>query len=309
MLASTAHSTSTGLPRPVAVQIGAPAKRLIINADDLGLSYGITDAIFDTHRQGMVTSASLMVNQQATDYAVLRLQESPSLDVGIHLNLCQGRPVLPPSDVPSLVGNDGCFLPPSLLTKRLIFCRVSSKEIEKEFCAQIDRMRAYGLEPSHADSHLRLHMYPAATLAFRRAVMSRGIRKAHAPRKRTWSADIDFLNAHAGSLPRRVAIIAYNALLQHVIFSDLKLPDAGVALHPQFRKHLALVPDAWISALQHMTPGTYELWCHPGYYQEGFSETDPLRERRTLEVSLLESQQLRETLAQSGIELVSFKDL
>ena len=309
MLASTVKSNAGEIARPLAPARNGRAKRLIINADDLGLSYGITDAIFDTHRKGVVTSASLMVNQPATDYAVTRLKDAPNLDVGIHLNLCEGQPALPANEVPSLVGSDGCFIPAGQLTKKLVLWQVSAKEIEKEFCAQIDRMRAYGLEPSHADSHLRLHMYPAATLAFRRAVLSRGIRKARAPRKQVWSSEIDFLNAHAGSLPRRVAISTYNNLLQYVIFSDLKLPDAGVALHPQFRKHLALLPDAWISALVHMTPGTYELWCHPGYYQEGFSESDPLRDRRTLEVTLLESHQLRETLANSGIELVSFRDL
>jgi len=302
-------NTSTDVAQRSTVKVVGQAKRLIINADDLGLSYGITDAIIDTYLEGVLTSASLMVNQPTTDYAVLRLGQAPQLDVGIHLNLCQGRPVLPAEEVPSLVGSNGSFIPPAQLARKLALWQVSTKEIEQEFCAQIDRMRAYGLEPSHADSHHRFHMYPAAALAFRRAVLSRGITKARAPRKQVWSSEIDLLSAHAGSLPRRIAISAYNNLLQYVVFSELKLPDAGVALHPQFRKHLALLPDAWISALQHMTPGTYELWCHPGYYQDGFSETDPLRERRTLEVSLLESRQLKETLIQSDIELVSFRDL
>src|SRR5215469_17901352 len=81
-----------------------PAKRLIVNADDLGLSHGITEAILHCHLNGIVTSASLMVNQPGTEYAVEWIKKTPNLDVGIHLNLCQGRPVLPPRMVGSLVG-------------------------------------------------------------------------------------------------------------------------------------------------------------------------------------------------------------
>lgn len=285
------------------------SKRLIVNADDLGLSRGITDGILQAHRKGIVTSASLMVNQPATEYAVACLAHTPDLDVGIHLNLCQGRPVLPPREIPSLVGSDGYFLRPAEISRKLVFLRVTTKEIEMEFCAQMDRMRSYGLEPSHADSHHRFHMYPAAVLAFNRAVRSRGITRARAPRKQVWPSDGGFVGAHAGPLHRRLATAAYNGLLQYVILNKLKLPDAGVALHPLFRKHLALLPDAWSSAFEHMTPGTYEIWCHPGYYEKGFSETDPLRERRQLEATMLTDPNLRKSLDRSGIELISFRDL
>src|SRR6266481_5597169 len=110
-------------------------KRLIVNADDLGLSRGITDGILFSHQQGIVTSASYMVNQPASEYAAERLREFPTLDVGIHLNLCQGKPVLPPSAVPTLVDSDGCFLPPPRMARRLTLWRASPKEIHIEFCA------------------------------------------------------------------------------------------------------------------------------------------------------------------------------
>ena len=102
-------------------------KKLIINADDLGLSRGITDGILVAHQEGVLTSASLMVNQPATEYAVKRLESAPKLDVGIHLNLCQGFPVLPPEQVPSLVGTDGRFLRPSQMGRRLVQLRASPK--------------------------------------------------------------------------------------------------------------------------------------------------------------------------------------
>ena len=284
------------------------AKRLIVNADDLGLSYGITDAILQCHAEGIVTSASLMVNQLATSYAVERLRTFPTLDVGIHLNLCQGKPVLAPERIPSLVRADGRFLSPGEIGKRLVRWQVSSKEIEAEFCAQIDRMLSHGLTPSHADSHHRFHIYPAAAGAFRHALKSRGIERARSARKSTWPRS-RMAGAHAGRLFRRVAVNAYNNILQQSVFGALKTPDAGVALHPRFRGRLSALPEAWMFALANMPPGTYEIWCHPGFFEHGFSEHDPLSEQRCVEAAMLVDPLLSDTVSQAGIQLITFQSL
>ena len=286
----------------------ASAKQLIVNADDLGLSHGITDAIFQCHAQGIVTSASLMVNQVATDYAVRRMRDFPTLDVGIHLNLCQGRPVLPPDRIPSLVAPNGHFLPPSEIGSRLMRWKASSSEVEAEFCAQIDRMMSIGLTPSHADSHHRFHIYPAAAKAFRNALASRGIKRARSATKATWPR-ARFAGAHSGSLLRRMTVSAYNHFLQAAIFAGLKTPDAGVALHPRFRGRLSALPEAWLFAFVHMPTGTYEIWCHPGFAQRGFSDTDPLREQRCVEAAMLVDPLLTETLSHAGIQLINFRSL
>jgi len=283
-------------------------KRLIVNADDLGLSHGITDAILHCHRNGIVTSASLMVNQLATEYAVDCVKKTPSLDVGIHLNLCQGKPVLPSRMVGSLVGSDGDFLPPSEMGKRLVKWKVSPKEIEAEFCAQIDRMMSYGLKPSHADSHHRFHIYPAAAMVFGDAIRSRGIYRARSARKQTWPAN-GIGGAHAGTMSRRFAVGAYNRFLQLALFRGLKTPDAGVALHPKFRGNLGALPDAWRFAMNNMPAGTFEIWCHPGFPQKGFSESDALSQQRRLEIEMLTDRQLCETVSRAGIQLIDFQSL
>lgn len=283
-------------------------KRLIVNADDLGLSYGITDAILQCHTKGIVTSASFMVNQPATEYAAARVREHPSLDVGIHLNLCQGRPVLPANRVPSLVDSDGQFLRPKAMGQRLMRWKVSTAEIEAEFCAQIDRMVSHGLQPTHADSHHRFHIYPAAVSAFRRALKSRGIERARSAKKATWPRT-RLASAHAGSLYRRIAVNAYNHWLQSTVFRTLKTPDAGVALHPRFRGRLSALPEAWMYALAHMPAGTYEIWCHPGFAEAGFSERDPLREQRCVEAAMLVDPLLSEIILQVGIQLITFRSL
>lgn len=290
------------------VKKSAGRKRLIVNADDLGLSRGISDGILLCHRKGIVTSASLMVNQPATEYAIACLKESPGLDVGIHLNLCQGKPVLPPKAIPSLVGENGNFLPPAEMSRRLIRWQASPNEIEAEFCAQIDRMLSYGLTPSHADSHHRFHIYPAAAVVFRRAIRSRGIFRARGATKKAWPEN-GAGGAHAGNFCRRVAVNAYNHALQGTLFRGLKVPDAGVALHPRFRGKVKECAKAWCFALENMPAGTYEIWCHPGFREKGFSESDALSEQREAEAAMLTDARLFEAIQKAGIDLIDFHGL
>lgn len=313
MLNTAAHNsppTAQTLSRDDSGSTAQSAKRLIVNADDLGLSRGITDGIFLAHREGIVTSASLMVNQPATEYAIEQWRDAPTLDVGIHLNLCQGKPVLPAGAIPSLVGSDGLFLRPREIAKRLTFWQASPREIEAEFRAQIDRMLSYGITPSHADSHHRFHIYPAAASAFAKAIRSRGISKARAARKKTWPDNGGFVGtAHAGPTYRRLAVNAYNNMLERTAFRNLTLPDAGVALHPRFRGNLERLPRAWSFAFEHMPFGTYEIWCHPGRYECGFSETDALSKQREVELAMLTEARLRQVIQREGIELVTFREL
>ena len=310
----TAHARVSEMEHPaqpavIAQRLTRPsAKRLIVNADDLGLSCGISDAIFQCHAKGIVTSASLMVNQPATAHAVERLRDYPALDVGIHLNLCQGRPVLAPEKVPTLVGTDGRFLPPREMGRRLVRWKISSREIEAEFCAQIDRMISHGLTPSHADSHHRFHIYPAAASAFRRALKSRGIERARSAKKSTWPKN-RVAGAHAGGFLRRVVVNSYNTILQSAVFVSLRTPDSGIALHPRFRGRLSELPEAWMFALANMPVGTYEIWCHPGFAERGFSDDDPLREQRCVEAAMLVDPLLSELISQAGIQLITFKSL
>jgi predicted glycoside hydrolase/deacetylase ChbG (UPF0249 family) len=304
-----AGGESDFLPLAGSTSVSPNRKRLIVNADDLGLSRGITDGILFAHQQGIVTSASYMVNQPASEYAAEQLRNYPSLDVGIHLNLCQGKPVLPPSAVPTLVDSDGYFLTPSRMARRLTLWRASPKEILREFCAQIDRMMAAGLTPSHADSHHRFHFYPAAALAFEKAVRSRGISRARAARKVFWPANENASKAHAGSYFRQRGVYAYNEFLQKVVFRNLKLPDAGVAFHPAFRGKLQKLPEAWNFTLRNMPSGTYEIWCHPGFPEAGFSETDRLSKQRVLEIKILTDPALGMNVRDAQIQLTPFAEL
>jgi len=284
-------------------------KRLIINADDYGLSRGITEGILLTHQKGILTSTSLMVNQPATDYAISRAAEVPELGIGIHLNLTQGMPVLPKDQVRTLVDDDGYFYSCGRLAKKLLRLQVSAQEIEAEFRAQIQLMKSYGLMPTHADSHHRIHMYPSAAGAFHNAIVSEGIRRARAPRKQYWPANGRWGGPHIGPLYRRLAAKSYLEFLQSVVFWDLQLPDAGVTFHPSYSGKLAALPTVWQSTLEHLPGGSYEMWCHPGFLENGFSGTDSIAEQREVEIGILTDKNLRELARRREIQLISFRQL
>jgi predicted glycoside hydrolase/deacetylase ChbG (UPF0249 family) len=284
-------------------------KRLIINADDFGLSRGITDGIVLTHKKGILTSTSLMVNQPATEYAISCAEQVRELGIGIHLNLTQGTPVLSPDQIPTLVNEAGQFHSCRTLARQLLRLQVSAQEIEAEFRAQIQLMKSYGLLPTHADSHHRIHMYPSAARAFQNAIVSEGIRRARAPRKQYWPANGRWGGPHIGPLYRRLAAKCYLEFLQSVVFRDLQLPDAGVTFHPSYSGRLSALPTAWQNTLQHLPDGSYEMWCHPGFPEHGFSGTDPIAEQREVEIGILTDESLRELARRREIQLISFRQL
>jgi predicted glycoside hydrolase/deacetylase ChbG (UPF0249 family) len=136
-------------------------KRLIVNADDFGLTTQVNQAIIDGHFCGLITSTSLMANGEAFEPAVALSRQAPRLGVGVHLNLTEGKPVAPASSIPSLVNSQGCFArKPGRLWRAMILGRVCTVDIEKELRAQIEKVLAAGIVPTQLDSHKHVHALP-----------------------------------------------------------------------------------------------------------------------------------------------------
>lgn len=132
--------------------------QLIVNADDFGLTTGVNQAIIACHQAGSVSSATLIVNMQASEDAAALAKSNPDLGVGLHFNLTLGSPV---SQVQGLPLDDrGQFRPRSACAKAIISGRVSREAIAAEFSAQLARFRSFGIPMSHVDSHQHIHMLP-----------------------------------------------------------------------------------------------------------------------------------------------------
>jgi predicted glycoside hydrolase/deacetylase ChbG (UPF0249 family) len=282
---------------------------LIVNADDFGMSRGTTDGIILAHRYGFLTSTSLMVNMPAAEYAVARVANVPRLGVGVHLNICLGRPILSPGDVPTLVDASGNFHSPVVMIRRLWTGRANGREIEAEFRAQIRWIKDRGVTPTHADSHHHMHIYPAAIRPFVRALVAEGIHCARAPRCSMWPKTRSVGGPHEGPVARRLSVQAYRATLQQLAFRSLQMPDSRISFLSRDRHDLAALGERWKSALASLPTGTYELACHPGLFERGFSETDRIHAQREEELHWLTDPEWRDAAKRHGMRLISYRDM
>jgi len=138
------------------------ARRLVVNADDFGRSASVNEAVRLACEQGILTNASLMVNEPAAGDAARWAAGHPRLGIGLHLTLCQGFSALPPEEIPGLVDADGRFgNHPVALGCRYFFRPALRDQLYREISAQFRKLKALGLPCGHVDGHLHLHMQPA----------------------------------------------------------------------------------------------------------------------------------------------------
>jgi hopanoid biosynthesis associated protein HpnK len=136
-------------------------RRLVVNADDFGASGSINSAVIRAHREGILTSASLMVNGAAFHEAIELAKANPRLGVGLHLTLCCGQSTLPHSQIPALVERQGHFLDSAVLAgMKYFFSPSARKQLAEEIKAQFQKFQETGLTLDHVNGHLHFHLHP-----------------------------------------------------------------------------------------------------------------------------------------------------
>jgi predicted glycoside hydrolase/deacetylase ChbG (UPF0249 family) len=221
----------------------------------------------------------------------------PEFDFGVHLNLTQGRPVLPVARVPSLVGADGRFRPLGAFLIRLAFRRIVMDEVAAEWRAQIDAARRAGVRISHLDSHQHVHLIPRIfrRVAVRLATDERvSLRAMDGPIAA--AATRPNLKGVALSIATRLSV---GRRFRHLVAAR----GAGIPL----RNRATL--DALRASLQGARPGdTIELVVHPGFLDDGLRESgDSYREGREDELALLDSEETRSWIRLSGFRPSDFR--
>lgn len=165
-------------------------RRLIVNADDFGRSQSINEAVIRAHREGILTTASLMVNEPAADEAVALARKNPGLGVGLHLALVCGRSALAPSAIPDLVNAQSEFSNNAAGAGcRYFFSAKCRAQLRDEITAQFEKFRATGLPLDHVNGHLHMHLHPSVFKIISDNVERWGIRGLR------WTRDPFFLNA------------------------------------------------------------------------------------------------------------------
>jgi chitin disaccharide deacetylase len=248
---------------PGIADLSSPCGRLIVNADDFGMTSGVNRAIVELHNAGLVTSVSLMARAAASEEAIEFARSMPTLGVGCHVVLVDGEPVLPAHQVPTLVDRKTGRFPNSLgeFLLRLFAGRIRSAEMEAEAAAQIALLQRHGLRLTHMDSHMHTHVFSAVLRPLLRAGHAAGIRAIRHPFEPEWA-----VRATAGaSLTRVASITALRALESRsrriLLQEGFETTDGTIAMAGTGTLNASTLR----SLLQKMPPGTWELVTHPGY--------------------------------------------
>src|SRR5438067_9466173 len=139
-----------------------PTRRLVVNADDFGRSSSINRAIIRAHQEGILTTASLMVNEAACAEAVELAKQNTALGVGLHLTLLCGHSALSDKEIPGLVNEAGEFTNSAVAAGFRYFFRSNLRDqLRAEIQAQFRKFRQTGLPLDHVNGHLHMHLHPA----------------------------------------------------------------------------------------------------------------------------------------------------
>jgi len=275
--------------------------RVIVNADDIGLSPGVTRGITRAMTAGIATSATFMATMPDAEGAASRIV-ADGLDVGVHLNITQGRPLMPARAVSSLLDEGGEFLGHARLHARLRQRAVSLAEIEAEFGRQIERTRELGIEPTHLDTHHHMHSSLGVARALHRVARDHAVPKLRTVR--SYRTLDDELVARLGAADRRRRSARGRAASRSGR-RDLRMPIA--LLKPETRL------DDWIGLFDRLRTfsgeGAFEIICHPAEPDDELRRLSTFVESRELELMLVTAPELIAAVSDPRIELISFRDL
>ncbi len=289
-------------------------RRLIVNADDFGLTTGVNRAIIEAHTRGIVTSSTMMATGRAFADAARLAKGAPQLSVGCHVVLINGEPVLDPRQLPSITSaqsgsgrfRDGL----KSFAARALVGRIDPEEIEAEARAQIGKLQSVGIDVSHVDTHKHTHILPAVLKPLLRAARAcevRAIRNPFGPRKPLRSAELrarpNLWTRYAEVKVLRALAAKFDSAAKREGFATpdgtLGIVVTGALDETLFRAIAEIVPE-----------GTWEFVCHPGYNDEDLTAANTrLRESRETELQVLTMPEARELLAQNEIQLISYRDL
>ena len=280
-------------------------KELIVNADDFGLSSGANRAIITAWREGVLTSASLMVNGAAFAEAVALAYDNPGLQVGLHLTLVQGKATAPSYGFPSITDRAGDFPnDPVLAGMRYFFLKSLRRQLKTEIEEQIVKFTETGLPLSHVDGHLNIHMHPTVFDILLPLMPKYGIDTFRLSRER--------LLTDLSLAPRRYVGKAADAFIFGRLAARCRpeLDRGGIGYTAEVKGLLnsgRMTEDYLLGALDRLVDGATEIYFHPGCHPD-----EELRKwmpdyRHEDELAALTSPRVKEKIKALGIVLRNYR--
>ena len=284
-------------------------KLLICNSDDFGLTNSITDAIIETHQNGIMTSTTMMANMEGFKYAVKKAKELTTLGIGIHFNLTEGKPVANPELIPLLLDEYGSFNNNAKQRKNFLYGVEKVKQIEIELTAQLKKLLDNSITPTHFDSHHHITGTPCGFKASMAVADKFRIKKARI-------TNIDYRYAENIALIKELKNKISNLKTSYIHAKNkrelrkqgFKTPDTKIL-------PIRVLPvkedpiEQFIQTLTVLKNGVTEISFHPGYENSYQTDTESTKELRVRDLSVATSPRVRKVIKEMGIELISFKDL
>ncbi len=289
-------------------------KRLIVNADDFGLTENVNRGILDAYRDGILTSTTLLANGMAFESAVAASKKFHGLGIGVHLNLTEGMPVADASLIPTLVDRRGrLYLTPPRLWAGIALGQVSHSEIEVELRAQVMKVIHAGIRPTHFDGHKHVHVLPHIS-----EIVIRLARELRVPAVR---CPLEH-NPYANNRSRNRMLSGISTFKQYLVglaVSKLarsfreKLTREGLLSSSYF---YGISQTGFLNAaaireiLMNLPPGTSELMCHPGYRDLDLERAGTrLLAQREIETHGLTALSVKNSMVSGRIQLWNYRDL
>lgn len=290
------------------------SKRLIVNADDFGMTPGVNRAVVEARQAGALTSTTLMATGAAFDEAVSLAAAVKTIDVGCHVVLLEGSPLLPASEIPSLAvkGADGVtrfrrgfgtFIQAALAGK------LHGEDIYREARAQILHLRAAGIDVRHVDTHKHAHVFPAVFRPLLRAALDCGIPAVRNPFEPMCAMSWQRLRRRRDLWSRYLPVRMLRAFSDQFVSECRNL---GIAT-PQGTFGITLTgyadESSFLELLDRVPDGNWELLCHPAYEDELWLQLGPRPGSGKRELELLLSPHVASAIHDNGILLTSYSDL
>ena len=274
------------------------SKKVIINADDFGIAEGVNRGIAECHLNGVLNSASLLVNMPGTKDAAELSQKMPGLKIGLHISLIGGQPVSRKEEVPFLVNENGFFPKRGIdFIRKLVYTGTRMlKDVTREIRAQIELMKQFGLKIEHIDSHDHIHIFPSIMEIVIKLAKEYRIPRIRYPNQKVSYAANNFSQYFKGFL---LSVLSS--------FSRNKLHKSGIAVcdHCWGLAESGNLNERALTAILRVLPeGLNEIMCHPGYVDRDLLEVFPVIYNWEEETKALTSSRVKTLMNDCGIELM-----
>jgi hopanoid biosynthesis associated protein HpnK len=282
------------------------ARRLIINADDFGVSEEVNEAVIRGYREGVLTSTSLMVTGEAFEQAVRLAKENPGLAVGIHLVTVVGKSVLSHTEIPHLVTREGSFSNnPTAAGLKYYFSPSARRELRKELAAQFEKFHSTGLPLSHIDGHLHLHVHPVIFKAAVDLGAKYGTRRMRVPEEeRRLALEFD----RAAVVQKTVHALLFGGLARYM---KKTLTGRGFLFPERVYGNLQsgrMSERYFLYALDNLSADTNEIYFHPAVYSDE-RLLDHQERQCSIEFEALTSDRVKQRVNELGIKLTNYFEI